>query len=131
VAAVDFFHAQGVLNAATLEELQRGIPASHGERVAETLLHEYTHSITLLRFGDYTAPGWDWDAVIPKGLLADLRHSLALARREPSSCNIGELIAEDGRRFLSGRRARLNRSTYLVDVGNVDAAWERAQRVWT
>jgi hypothetical protein len=127
---LDFLRDERILSVTAYRMLRSGIPQSHAERLAETLLHEYAHSLTLVRFGNYLSADWQWSDAMPEPILEVVSHSLTLAGKEPDSYNVGELIAEDARRVLTGRQARLNRATFRADLHDISRAWKRAQKVW-
>lgn len=128
--ALDFLRERDTLSQTEYEGLRTGIPQSYADRLTETLYHEYAHSLTFERFGDYNDGEWQWCDVMPGDLLEPVEAALSLAGRDVTRYNVGEVIAEDTRRWLTGRHARPNRLLFRVDVNCLETAWHRAGRMW-
>lgn len=121
----------GQLTAGLADRLRDHLPFAYADRLAENLEHEYTHLLTLKITGDYNAEGFDWLQVMPEPLYGRITETLSKSRRPVTAKMVGEVIAEDGRRYLGGNYSRVSPYTFRRDMPNLDAANERAKEVWS
>ncbi len=103
--------------------------SSAAQRAGETLKHEYGHWLILQKVGDYLFPGF-WQQYLPPDLRREIEGALRLTGERITEYNIGEVIADDVRRYLTGTRARPNYLCWQSDLADLTGAWSRAGRLW-
>ncbi len=119
--------ARGVLTQTEATMIAQALPSTKAERLAETMLHEYGHVLTIDKIGIYTQTGW---SKLPASLRSEVVNALVQSGISVTDYNIGEVIAEDARRYLSGKYSRLGNLTYFHDVSDLDSSFRRAKDVW-
>jgi hypothetical protein len=131
LALYQTYAATGLITDRDYRNLLAALPSNYADRVAESLLHEQGHTLTLQREGDYRVPGFDWaTTTLPADLLGRIKMALAVSLQPESNELIGEVLAEDARRFRSGPSSRLSSVTYSADAADLGNAFRRARDVW-
>lgn len=106
-------------------------PGSPDEFLADTLAHEYGHKRSVEKVGNPLAPGFDWKDHLPSDLYVEIDWALKLEKIDPASYNrkVAEVLAEDMRRYLSGRDSYFNVETRKADLDDWARAWRRVREV--
>lgn len=122
--------AHAGLSAEDKRRLTAAVPVSYAEYLGETVIHEWGHTLTVEKVGNYVRGGFDWGQHLPADLLQEIRTAIQASGVRVDNYEVGEVIAEDVRRFHSGFFSELNYRTDRHDGWDLQKAWERAGKIW-